>query len=399
MHKLELSHRITFELCKVNILSNDFMQALITLGAFLLTLGILVGFHEFGHFLAARACGVQVLRFAIGFGKPLLTYRAANQTEWVLASIPLGGYVKLLDGRDQNQVIQPDDQKNAFDYKPLWQRSLIVAAGPFANFFLAVVLFSVIYVSGVPQLPAVLQSPPENSLAHQLGISQDDRVLGWQEFSSDGVPISEEFKAVRSWNTLRWNLMDALTAGDGFALNLEDSQGSRLIKLFKAEDLPKMRSDGDSMKELGLLPKAIPLNQWPELKLNLLDASAYATQRVWLITKVSARLMLGLFTGQASLKQLGGPLSIADMAGKSAQIGWQPFLAFLALISISIGMLNLLPFPMLDGGQLLYDAWELVARKRISVSVQEQLQKAGFFLLISLSLLALFNDLQRYFLS
>ncbi|WP_353431804.1 site-2 protease family protein [Polynucleobacter sp. MWH-UH23A] len=373
------------------------MQALITLGAFLLTLGVLVSFHEFGHFLAARACGVRVLRFAIGFGKPLFTYRAPNQTEWVLASIPLGGYVKLLDGRDRNQVIRLDDQKDAFDHKPLWQRSLIVAAGPFANFFLAVVLFSVIYVSGVPQLPAVLQNPPEKSIASQLGISQGDRVLGWQELSSDVVPIAGEFEPVLSWNSLRWNLMDALTGNTGFALDLEDSQGSHFIKSFKAEDLPKMRPDTDPMKELGLLPIAAPLNQWPELKLNPFDASVLATQRVWLITKVSARLMLGMFTGQASLKQLGGPLSIADMAGKSVQVGWQPFLAFLALISISIGMLNLLPFPMLDGGQLLYDAWELVAGKRISVSVQEQLQKVGFLLLISLSLLALFNDLQRYF--
>jgi len=115
-----------------------------------------------------------------------------------------------------------------------------------------------------------------------------------------------------------------------------------------------------------------------------------------LITKVSIRLMAGLFTGNTSLKQLGGPLSIADMAGKSAQVGWQPFFAFLALISISIGLLNLLPFPMLDGGQLLYDAWELVAGKRISISMQEQFQKVGFLILISLSLLALFNDLQRY---
>ena len=373
------------------------MQALITLGAFLLTLGVLVSFHEFGHFLAARACGVRVLRFAIGFGKPLLTYRAPNQTEWVLASIPLGGYVKLLDGRDRNQVIRQDDRKDAFDHKPLWQRSLIVAAGPFANFFLAVILFSVIYVSGAPQLPAVLQSPPENSLAYQLGVSQGDRVLGWQELSSDVAPMAGEFEVVRSWNSLRWNLMDALTGNTGFALEFEDSEGGHLIKSFKAEDLPRMRPDGDPMKELGLLPMATPLNQWQELKLNPLDASVVATQRAWLITKVSARLMLGMFTGQASLKQLGGPLSIADMAGKSVQVGWQPFLAFLALISISIGMLNLLPFPMLDGGQLLYDAWELVAGKRISVSVQEQLQKVGFLLLISLSLLALFNDLQRYF--
>ena len=372
------------------------MQALITLGAFLLTLGVLVSFHEFGHFLAARACGVRVLRFAIGFGKPLFTYRATNQTEWVLASIPLGGYVKLLDGRDRNQVIRLEDRNDAFDHKPLWQRSLIVAAGPFANFFLAVLLFSVIYVSGAPQLPAVLQSPPENSVAAQLGISQGDRVVGWQDLDLETAPISGQFKSVLSWNALRWNLMDALTGESGFALELQDSTGSRFIKTFKAEALPIMRPDGDAMKDLGIMPISIPLQDWQELKLNPLQALGLATQRVWLITKVSARLMLGIFTGKASLKQLGGPLSIADMAGKSVQVGWQPFLAFLALISISIGMLNLLPFPMLDGGQLLYDSWELVAGKRISVSMQEQLQKVGFLLLISLSLLALFNDLQRY---
>jgi regulator of sigma E protease len=150
------------------------------------------------------------------------------------------------------------------------------------------------------------------------------------------------------------------------------------------------------MRALGLLPKPTPLAEWQILQLNPLQAWVFASERVWVISKVSARLMVGMFTGQTSIKQLGGPLSIADMAGKSAQVGWQPFLAFLAMISISIGMLNLLPFPMLDGGQLLYDAWELVAGKRISVSVQEQFQKVGFLLLISLSLLALFNDLQRY---
>lgn len=372
------------------------MQALITLGAFLLTLGVLVSFHEFGHFLAARACGVRVLRFAIGFGKPLFTYRAKNHTEWVLASIPLGGYVKLLDGRDRNQIIDAEDRGGAFDHKPLWQRSLIVAAGPLANFLLAVALFSVIYISGAPQLPAVLQSPPENSLAYQLGISEGDRVLGWQDLKVEAAPIAENFEIVRSWNGLRWNFMDALTGESGFALELESSGGDHLVKSFRASDLPRMRPDGDSMKELGLLPMPIPLNEWGELKLDPLSAFVLATQRVWLITKVSTRMMLGMLTGQTSLKQLGGPLSIADMAGKSAQTGWQPFLAFLALISISIGMLNLLPFPMLDGGQLLYDAWELVAGRRISVSMQERLQKVGFLLLICLSLLALFNDLQRY---
>ena len=374
------------------------MQAIITLAAFLLTLGVLVSFHEFGHFLAARCCGVRVLRFAIGFGKPLFTYVAPNKTEWVVASIPLGGYVKLLDGRDRQQSIAPAEESEAFDRKPLWQRSVIVAAGPFANFFLAVLLFAVIYISGAPQLPAILQAPSENSVAAKLGVLEGDRVIGWQSLSSThSVPLSGEFEPVPSWNALRWTLLDALTSEQGFALELQTSTGGIVIKSFLGADLPQLSPEKDPMLALGIRPMPTPFSDWTELKLGPLDAVIFASKRVWLITKVSTRLMAGILTGNTSFKQLGGPLSIADMAGKSAQVGWQPFLAFLALMSISIGLLNLLPFPMLDGGQLLYDAWELVAGKRISISMQEQFQKVGFLLLISLSLLALFNDLQRYF--
>ena len=373
------------------------MQALTTLGAFLLTLGVLVSFHEFGHFLAARLCGVRVLRFSVGFGKPLFTYRAKNKTEWILSAIPLGGYVKLLDGRDRSQKIAVEDLPQSFDQKPLWQRSLIVAAGPFANFFLAITLFALIYISGVPQLPAVLQSPPENSVAAKLGVAEGDKVIGWQTLGQESMPVSGEFEPVPSWNALRWTLMDALTGEYGFALELKALDGSKTVKTFKAQDLPKIHPEADAMSDLGLLPRKTPLSEWNELRFGPIQAWGYASHRVWLITKVSLRLMVGMFTGKTSIKQLGGPLSIADMAGRSAQVGWQPFLAFLALISIGIGLLNLLPFPMLDGGQLLYDAWELVAGKRISISMQEQFQKVGFILLISLSLLALFNDLQRYF--
>jgi regulator of sigma E protease len=374
------------------------VQALITLAAFLVTLGVLVSFHEYGHFLAARLCGVKVLRFALGFGKPLFTHRASNGTEWVLASIPLGGYVKLLDGRDSQQSISSADRPESFDVKPLWQRSLIVAAGPFANFLLAVILFSVIYVSGVPQLPARLQAPPEQSVAAKLGVVAGDQVIGWQSLSSDesGAPILENFDLVPSWNALRWLLLDAITGEQGFALEMQDVSGGRHVKSFKRGDLPQVAPESDPFQALGLLPVISPPSEWKELKLGPIDALGFASQRVFLITKVSLRLMLGLFTGKTTLKQLGGPLSIADMAGKSAQVGWQPFVAFLALMSISIGLLNLVPLPMLDGGQLLYDAWELVVGKRISLSMQEKLQKVGFLLLISLSLLALFNDLQRY---
>ncbi len=374
------------------------MQALITLSAFLVTLGVLVSFHEYGHFLAARLCGVKVLRFALGFGKPIFTFRAENGTEWVLASIPLGGYVKLLDGRDSAQTIPEKERSESFDVKPLWQRSLIVAAGPFANFLLAVILFSVIYVSGVPQLPARLQAPPEQSIAAKLGVAAGDQVIGWQSLSSEysGSPILNEFDVVPSWNALRWLLLDALTGEQGFALEMQDISGARHIKSFRQDDLPPVTPESDPFQALGLLPQVSPPSEWKELKLGPIDALGFAAQRVYLISKVSMRLMLGLFTGKTTLKQLGGPLSIADMAGKSAQVGWQPFVAFLALMSISIGLLNLVPLPMLDGGQLLYDAWELVVGKRMSISMQEKLQKVGFLLLISLSLLALFNDLQRY---
>jgi regulator of sigma E protease len=376
------------------------VQALITLVSFLLTLGILVSFHEFGHFLAARLCGVRVLRFSLGFGKPLFTYVARNRTEWVVAAIPLGGYVKLLDGRDSGQLIPESEKSEAFDTKPLWQRSLIVVAGPLANFILAISLFAAIYMSGVAQLPARLDAPPESSLAAKLGIVAGDQVVGWKSLpdDSENINLSEEFTPVLSWNVLRWKLLDALTGQEGFVLQFRGSLDERSFKVFKGLDLPQMRPEVDPFLAIGIRPEMSSQSDWLRLKLGPLDALAYSTERVWLITKVSTRLMFGLFTGNTSIKQLGGPLSIADMAGKSAQFGWRPFLAFLSLMSISIGLLNLVPLPMLDGGQLLYDAWELVAGKRISVSMQEQLQKVGFFLLISLSLLALFNDLQRYLL-
>lgn len=374
------------------------LQSLITLAAFLLTLGILVSFHEFGHFLVARLCGVRVLRFALGFGRPLFTYVARNRTEWVLAAIPLGGYVKLLDGRDAEQRILESERVDAFDAKPLWQRSLIVAAGPLANFILAVALFAIIYMSGVAQLPARLAAPPETSLAASLGVIAGDQVVGWKSLSNDSENAlnAEDFDKILSWNILRWKLLDAITGREGFILELRSTSGGSSFKVFKSADLPQITPESDPFLALGVGPLTSPKSEWLQLQLGPLDAVIYASERVWMITKVSTRLMLGLFTGNSSLKQLGGPLSIADMAGKSVQIGWQPFLAFLALMSISIGLLNLVPLPMLDGGQLLYDAWELVAGKRISISMQEQLQKVGFFLLISLSLLALFNDLQRY---
>ena len=378
------------------------MHVTIAFIAFLATLGILVSFHEFGHYLAARACGVRVLRFSIGIGRPLFRFISKNQTEWMISAIPLGGYVKLLSGRDPEQVITPADQRFSFDSKPLWQRSFIVAAGPFANFFWAILLFCSIYMVGAIQLPAKLQTPPEQSIASNLGIVAGDQVIGWRMIKDDSpesIQVSMEgFEPNPSWNALRWYLLDAFSAHQGFILEIFSSSGKRYTAVFSTAQIPKLEPENDPFRLLGLRPIVPNPSEWIELRLAPLDALLFASERVWLISKVSTRLMMGLFTGSTSFRQLGGPLSIADMAGKSAQVGWQPFLGFLALLSISIGILNLVPIPMLDGGQLLYDAWELVVGRRISISIQEWLQKISFFLLISLSLLALFNDLQHYLL-
>ena len=252
-----------------------------------------------------------------------------------------------------------------------------------------------IYINGVPQLPAQIQMPAENTLAAKLEMEQGDEILSWRGAGDD------TFIPIVSWNDLRWRLLDAITAEKGFSLELEDESGERHTVEFKGSDLPRLSPNTDPFAILGILPipgkNAQGESTWFELQLDPIDSIMYATERVWLITKVSTRMMIGLITGETSLKQLSGPISIADMAGKSAQFGWQSFLSFLALLSISIGLLNLVPLPMLDGGQLLYDAWELLSGRRISVELQGVFQRFGFILIIALTIFALFNDLQRFF--
>lgn len=355
------------------------MNALWSLLSFLLALGILVSFHELGHYAAAKFCGVKVLKFSVGFGKSIWSYqRSKDSTEWALGSLPLGGYVKMHD--------------QSFREKKLWQRSLVVASGPLANFLLAIVFFSALYMSGVPQLPAKMLEPVKESAAYQAGIYAGDTVTGWKGQED------ESFKPIISWNQLRWRLMDAVTAKESFTLEVLDSQNKKQVIDFKREYFKELTPQTDPLSLVGLKPDVTEPIAWFKLQLNPVQAVQTASERVWDISVVSVRMLGGIFTGESSVKQLGGPLSIADMAGKSAQVGWQSYLGFLALISISLGILNLLPFPMLDGGQLLYDVWELLTGKRIPDSWQIVLQQIGVASLMLLTVLALFNDISRLFL-
>ena len=353
-------------------------MVLLSLFAFLLAVGVLVSFHEYGHYLAARLCGIEVERFSIGLGKPLLLFKSqSSQTEWVISRIPLGGYVKL--------------NETSFDDKPLWKRSLVVAAGPIANFILAVIFIFILYVSGVKQLPANLVEPPSQTLAYAAGIYRGDQVIGWKQARQD------DFREVISWNQLRWRLMDAITARNDFWLKIKTKDGEQQEAEFLAKNFPPLLPEKEPIAALGITPSTAEPIGWFEYRADPLTAFFMASERTRDITIVSLRMLGGIFTGEASVKQIGGPLSIAGMAGQSAQVGWQSFIGFLALISISLGILNLLPLPVLDGGQLLYDAWELATGKKIPKNWRFQLQRFGVVCLLLLTFLALFNDVTKLF--
>ena len=355
------------------------MTAIWSLIAFLVAIGLLVSFHELGHYTAARVCGVRVLRFSVGFGKTLWTYqKSSDSTEWALSSLPLGGYVKM--------------DENSFQSKPLWKRSFIVVAGPLANFVLAIIFLATLFVSGVPQIPSKLAEPAQASLAYEAGVFGGDTVTGWKQ----GDDAS--FKPIVSWNQLRWRLLDAVTAKEGFILQVTTAKGDQQAIVFKEEKMPKLAPDLDPLATLGVKPDLNEPVAVFELKLGLFESLRVAVERVWDVSVVSLRMLGGIFTGESSIKQIGGPLSIADMAGKSVQVGWQSYLGFLALISISLGILNLMPLPMLDGGQLLYDAWELLTGSKVPEAWQNVLQRVGVGSLMLLTILALFNDISRLFL-
>lgn len=355
------------------------MTAVWSLLAFLVAVGLLVSFHEYGHYLAARMTGVRVERFSVGFGKVLLSYQKnPTSTQWALSALPLGGYVKL--------------DEESFKEKVLWRRSLIVAGGPLANFILAIALFVLLFTSGVTQVPARFAEPVKDSLAYTVGIYEGDEVIGFRD------ETASRFQEVKSWNQLRWRLLDSITGKEGFVLQLKTREGRVEEAHFKTSQLPPLSPDIDPISGLGLKVQMPGANDLFELRFGLLESIGLAAERVWDISIISVRMLVGIFTGESSVKQIGGPISIAEMAGKTAQTSIQSYLGFLALISISLGILNLIPLPMLDGGQLMYDAWELLTGKRIPDAVQAVFQRIGMASIMFLTLLAVFNDITRLFL-
>jgi regulator of sigma E protease len=447
-----------------------------TVAAFLLTIGVLVTFHEFGHYLAGRLLGVKVLRFSIGFGQPLYLRRLGpDQTEFVVAAIPLGGFVRFLDESEaaEGEVITAADRDRAFNRQKVWKRLLIVAAGPFANLLLAVLLYAGLYVNGVDGLRAVLAAPPAATAAAQAGFADRDEIVAldgrplesWQELRwrllrVSGVP-SVELSVRRGGETLTRKLelkglsttdwegpfLDTLglklylpaappavlrvledRAGAAAGLRAADiivaiddqplsgiSEARRIIaahpdqsvrlKIARAGDTmelvakPEAKSvEGKTIGQLGIDLGPNPTAFAPyrvRTQYGIVDAVGRGVQKTWELSVFSLKMLGRIVIGEASLKNISGPLTVADYAGQSAQQGAATFILYLAVISISLGVLNLLPIPLLDGGHLLYYTVEVIKGSPLSDRTLQMGQQAGMFLLAALMALALYNDLFR----
>jgi len=448
------------------------MNLLITLLAFAFALGVLITIHEYGHYRVAVASGVKVLRFSIGFGKPLLRWtQGADKTEFVLAAIPLGGYVRMLDEREG--AVAEAELPRAFNRQSLSRRAAIVAAGPAANLLLAVALFAVVAMVGVREPVAILGAPPAQSPAALAGVQGGERVTA--------IAQAGTIQEVKSWTDLRWRLLNAAMNGDrldlivqspaqtlqrqipldfsassgaaesagfltSFGLHLQSppaeirevvaggpAQRSGLRagdRITAVDGKPTTTADalmraiqqsggkvlqlqvrrGDAVFSAQLQPTSVLVGGkrvWrieallggdiPTVKVerNPLQALQNGAQRTWDLSVLTLKTLGRMVIGQASLQNLSGPVTIADYAGKSAELGWMAYLSFLAVVSVSLGVLNLLPLPVLDGGHLLYYAYEGLTRRSVSQRWQERLQQGGLAVIATMMAIALYNDLTR----
>jgi regulator of sigma E protease len=450
-----------------------------TLLAFVFTLAVLIVFHEFGHYWVARRMGVKVLRFSVGFGQVIASRTDRHGTEWAIAAIPLGGYVKMLDEREGEVPVEQLDQ--AFNRKSVAARAAIVAAGPFANFLLAILLFWGLFLVGVPILKPIVGEPVAGSPAQLAGVHSGESI----------TRLNGE--AIASWQDLHWLALKQVLRGDTLRIETVDQRGhiaEHSLAVPELNDEKKNEMEQAPLKALGLVrylpPLAPVLGQlsrdgvatraglhsgdrivaidgvamatWeqvvetirhspgrslqvnleragqarevaltptavrdgnisigrigagprvdPELLAHLhgtahygpLEAMQRALARTWELSTFSLEMLGRMITGQASLKNLSGPLTIADYAGQSAESGVNSFVAFLALVSVSLGVLNLLPVPLLDGGHLLYYLAEFLTGRPVPEHIQEIGQKIGMGLLGLLMFFALYNDLSRLFL-
>jgi regulator of sigma E protease len=348
----------------------------ISIVSMIILLGVLIFAHEFGHFIVAKKSGVGVLKFSLGFG-PKIFGKKIGETEYLLSAFPLGGYVKLL-GESDVEGLSEEDQKRSFSRQSVFKRIMIVAAGPAFNFLLAIVIFSIVYMVGIPTLTSEIGTVQENSVAYEAGLKQGDVII-----DIDGLQIS------------RWSrLAETISASEGRTLKISFNRNGVRQELTVKPKLLKSKNifgeEVDSYK-LGIspAPKTVIERQNP------LEAGWAGLQQTWMISKLTLVSLVKIVEGVVSPKTLGGPILIAQMAGTQAREGVIPFVLFMALLSINLAVLNLLPIPVLDGGHLLFYLIEIVKGSEVSVKWREMASQIGFVLLIILMIFVFVMDIDR----
>jgi regulator of sigma E protease len=443
-----------------------------TLGSFIVALGILVAVHEWGHFWVARRCGVKVLRFSIGFGKALWRRTDKQGTEYVIAAIPLGGYVKMLDERVDE--VPEDQMQFAFNRKPVLKRIAIVAAGPVVNFIFAAFALYLMFLIGVPTSKPMVGVITEDSIVSRAGITANSvithvggrQTLNWEEVNLELMSYIGQSSIPVTWiasdsYTERLSVLDSsqwhfdpetssAIASLGFSLyrpdilpilaQVLDNSAADLLGLRVNDKI--LRLDGTSMHNWeqivsyvsqrpmqaisvdverdgqevsltgmigqrdvngitqGFMGFTPTLDKWPDgvlftYQYGVIDSVAKALDKTWRLMTLSVEMLGKLISGDVSVKNLSGPIAIAQGAGMSASFGIVYFLSFLALISVNLGIINLLPLPVLDGGHLLYYFIELFRGRPVTESVQEIGFKIGGIILLLLMSIAIVNDITR----
>lgn len=339
-------------------------------------LGVLIFAHEFGHFIMAKKSGVGVLKFSLGFG-PKIYGKKIGETEYLLSAFPLGGYVKLL-GESDVEGLSEADQRRSFCRQPVLKRILIVAAGPVFNLLLAMMIFALVYMAGVPTLTSRIGEVQENSAAFEAGLQRGDVIV-----SIDGRPIAY-------WK----HLAEVIASSEGRTLAVAYERGGMRQELAVKPKLLRSKNifgeDVDAYK-LGVSPSPTTVIE----RLNPPEAVWASLKQTWVISKLTILSLVKIIEGVLSPKTLGGPILIAQMAGTQAREGIVPFALFMALLSINLAILNLLPIPVLDGGHLMFYLIEIVKGSEVSMKWREMASRVGFVLLIILMIFVFIMDIDR----
>ncbi len=355
---------------------------------FIVVMSFIVFFHELGHFMVARWCGVKVEVFSIGFGREIFGWYDRHGTRWRVAWIPLGGYVRFKG--DADAASRPDHDSpvaadpDSFPAKPLWQRALIVAAGPLANFILAIVLFAGIYAFvGVPVMEPVVDEVMPGSAAEEAGFRPGDRIL-----AING-------REIRSFGELREIV--AMSAGEPLRILVErEGRKVELVATPRLKEVPDGIGGRIKVGVLGIVHRQTGAVRHE--KAGPLEAVGLAARQTWNIVAGTMKYLKQMIVGRQSTDQLAGPIRIAQVTSQAASISFIALVSLAAVLSVSIGLINLFPIPMLDGGHLLYYAIEAVRGRPLSESAQEFGFKVGMMLVLTLMLLATFNDIRHLFM-